>query len=76
MSLRKQGLNPDDFLVAVRGLGWKLNPDINLRGFANVNVRNPGFGGKHRSHDILDNIPDPTSLDPWDRLDCDSDSEE
>jgi hypothetical protein len=63
--LTAQGLDPDNILIPVRGLGWKLNPAVRLIGFGTVNVRSPGFGGRYKELDMLEDIEDPDSPHPW-----------
>lgn len=58
--LRKGGIDPYALFDSVRGLGWKIKPDVILRGFASVNVRGRGFGEKFGDHDMIDDLSDET----------------
>ena len=72
--LRKLGLSPDDLFVIERNVdekerGWKLHPDVNIRGVATVDARS-----KVRIYS--EDIADPNSLNPWDHPRDDPDSED
>lgn len=58
--LRKGGIDPSALFSSVRGLGWKIKPDVIPKGFASVNVRGRGFGGKFGDHDMIDDLSDDT----------------
>lgn len=72
--LRKGGIDPCALFDCVRGLGWKIKPDVTLRGFASVNVRGRGFGGKFGGHDMIDDLPDDTDFNSSNHRVEDSDS--
>jgi hypothetical protein len=70
--IRKLGLEPKELFVSIRESGWKLHSNVELRGFANVNLRSPGFGGEYQERDMMNDIEDHNAIDPNDeRYLCD-----
>ena len=64
--LKKLGLVPKELFLNEWKLGWKLNHNVKLQGFGDVDKRNPGSGGKYQKRDRINDIEDVDAEDPND----------
>lgn len=61
--LRSAGLDPNMIFVDERGMGWKLSPQVTIKGLSTVNIRGPGTGSYDMTPDIESSDNDSVPFD-------------
>lgn len=61
--LRSAELDPNMIFVDERGRGWKLSPQVTIKGLSTVNIRGPGTGSYDMTQDIESSDNDSVPFD-------------